>query len=187
MESIATGRESEARRLPVETVDAATRAARQYLTFMLGETTFATSIRTIKEIIEYRQLTEVPRMHAFILGVINLRGTVVPVIDVGVRFGKPPTDVTKRTRIVIFEVTGENALQALGIRVDAVNAVLEIPAADIRPAPAFGADIRTDFISGMGKIDERFITILNIERVLSLDEMTALVDNDGALQSRQWD
>lgn len=175
MDNMTTRMES-TRQMPVGFVGLAPQESQQYLTFMLGEKIFATSIYSIKEIIEYGQITEIPRMPSFILGVINLRGVVVPVIDLGVRFGKPPTDVTRSTRIVIFEVANGDEVQALGIRVDAVNAVLEISAADIKPAPAFGADIRTDFISGMGKIDEQFIIILNIDHALSMDEMTKLVD-----------
>lgn len=158
--------------LPVKTSGSALQEPQQYLTFMLGEKIFAASIYSIKEIIEYGHVTEVPRMPSFILGVINLRGIVVPVIDLSIRFGKPSTAAARRIRIIIFEVTNGDTVQALGVRVDAVNAVLEI--SDIKPTPAFGADIRTDFISGMGRIDENFIIILNIDRVLSMDEMTTL-------------
>jgi purine-binding chemotaxis protein CheW len=150
-------------------------ASQQYLTFMLGEKTFATSIHTIKEIIEDGELMEVPCMPYFILGVINLRGLVVPVIDLNARFGKPLLETTRHTRIVIFEVASEGEVCPVGVKVDAVNAVLDIPEADIQAAPALGADIRTDFISGMVRIDDRFVIILNIAHVLSLDEMMSLL------------
>jgi purine-binding chemotaxis protein CheW len=147
----------------------------QYLTFMLGGEVFAMGILAIKEIIEYGYLTEVPRMPDFIRGVINLRGAVVPVIDLNARFGKQPTQVARRTCIVIIEVaTSEDEKQDVGVIVDAVNEVLEIPAAEVEPAPSFGANIRADFISGMGKVNERFVIILDVNHVLSLDEMAAL-------------
>jgi len=147
----------------------------QYLTFMLGGDVYAIGILGIKEIIEYGQLTGVPRMPSFIRGVINLRGAVVPVIDLGARFDKPAAEVTRRTCIVIVEISlGEDERQDIGVMVDAVNEVLEIPSSDIEPAPSFGADIRVDFISGMGKIEDRFVIILDMDRVLSMDEIVAL-------------
>ena len=148
---------------------------RQYLTFMLGGEMFSIGILGIKEIIEYAGVTEVPMMPACIRGVINLRGAVVPVMDLSSRFGKPTTAVTKRTCIVIVEVTGDDGQsQVMGIVVDAVNAVLEIPASEIEPAPAFGAKIRTDFIEGMGKVDGKFVILLNVNRVLSIEEIGAI-------------
>lgn len=147
----------------------------QYLTFMLMGETYAMVIVKIKEIIEYGQLTTVPMMPDFIRGVINLRGAVVPVIDLAVRFGGKPAATTKRSCIVILEVTIEDGnRQDVGVIVDSVNEVLEIPAGEIEPAPAFGARIRTDFISGMGKINNRFVIILNTDRVLSIEEMMQL-------------
>lgn len=149
----------------------------QYLTFMLGGEVFAVGILAIKEIIEYGQLTEVPRMPEFIRGVINLRGAVVPVVDLGARFGKAPTQVSRRTCIVIVEVRDGDGYQVVGIMVDAVNEVLEIPAQNIEPPPAFGAKIRADFIAGMGKVDERFVIILNVDKVLSVDEISELASS----------
>ena len=150
----------------------------QYLTFMLGGEVFAIGILAIKEIIEYGQLTEVPRMPASIRGVINLRGAVVPVIDLSARFGKLPTMVGRRTCIVIIEVRseadGEEVQQVVGVMVDAVNEVLDIPGSEIEPAPNFGAKIRADFIKGMGKVEGKFVIILNADRVLSVDEMAEL-------------
>ena len=148
---------------------------RQYLTFMLGGEMFSIGILCIKEIIEYAGLTEVPMMPACIRGVINLRGAVVPVMDLSSRFGKPTTAVTKRTCIVIVEVSNDDqANQVMGIVVDAVNAVLEIPASEIEPAPTFGSRIRTDFIEGMGKVNGKFVILLNVNRVLSVDEIAAM-------------
>ena len=157
----------------------------QYLTFMLGGETYAMGILTIKEIIEYGNLTEVPRLPSFIRGVINLRGAVVPVIDLSARFGKAATQVTRRTCIVIVEVAGgddaQSETQVVGVMVDAVNAVLEITPNEIEPPPSFGAHIRADFMQGMGKVNGKFVIILNINHVLSVDEMASLAGVAGAL------
>ena len=147
----------------------------QYLTFMLGGEVFALGILAVKEIIEYHSLTVVPMMPDCVRGVINLRGAVVPVMDLLARFGRPSSEVTKRTCIVIVEVqTAEQESQVIGVVVDAVNEVLDIDAADIEPAPAFGARIRTDFIHGMGKVKGKFVILLNADHVLSMDEIAQL-------------
>jgi len=156
----------------------------QYLTFMLGGEIYAMGILAIKEIIEHGHLTEVPRMPSFIRGVINLRGAVVPVIDLSARFGKAATTVTRRTCIVIVEVSDgqgtQSSTQVVGVMVDAVNAVLEIPPSDIEPPPSFGSHIRADFMSGMGKVGGKFVIILNIHNVLSVDEMASLAGVTGS-------
>jgi purine-binding chemotaxis protein CheW len=151
----------------------------QYLTFMLGGEVYAMGILSIKEIIEYGNLTEIPRMPEFIRGVINLRGAVVPVVDLGARFGKRTTSITRRTCIVIIEVAQGEESHDIGVMVDAVNEVLEISAGEIEPAPSFGADIRADFIDGMGKIDDKFVVILDVNQVLSVEEMASLAGVDG--------
>ena len=146
----------------------------QYLTFLLGGEMFAIGILNIKEIIEYGALTTVPMMPGFIRGVINLRGRVVPVVDLSARFGRSSTEVNRRTCIVIIEVATEGEKHDVGIVVDAVSEVLEIPASEIEPPPSFGAKIRADFISGMGKVAGKFVILLEVNKVLSIDEMTAL-------------
>lgn len=146
----------------------------QYLTFRLGAETFALEILHIKEIIEYGGLTEVPLMPRFLRGVINLRGSVVPVIDLAVRFGRPATAIGRRSCVVIVEVEFGGAWHDLGVIVDAVDEVLEIPPQDIEPAPAFGANLRAEFIRGMGKLGERFVIVLALEHALSIDEMAEL-------------
>jgi purine-binding chemotaxis protein CheW len=135
---------------------------------------YAVGILNVKEIIEYGQLTEIPMMPAFIRGVINLRGSVVPVVDLSARFGHTQSEVGKRTCIVIVEVRQDDGRHDLGIMVDAVSEVLEIPGSDIEPPPSFGAKIRADFIAGMGKVAGKFVILLDIQRVLSVDEMAAL-------------
>ena len=154
-------------------------APSQYLTFLLGGEMFAVGILNVKEIIEYGHLTEIPMMPAFIRGVINLRGAVVPVIDLSARFGGSGSTVSRRTCIVIVELGDGEERQDLGVIVDAVNEVLEIPRADIEPPPSFGARIRADFIQGMGKVDGHFVIILNVERVLSTEEITLLASMNG--------
>jgi purine-binding chemotaxis protein CheW len=148
--------------------------ANQYLTFTLAGEMYAVGILNVKEIIEYGHLTEIPMMPSFIRGVINLRGAVVPVVDLAAMFGGRESVVQKRTCNVIVEIRTEEAKHDLGIMVDAVSEVLEIHAADIEPPPSFGAKIRADFIAGMGKVAGRFVIILDIQQVLSSDEMTAL-------------
>lgn len=148
--------------------------ARQYLTFSLAGELFAVDTLRVREIIEYGGLTSVPMLPPSIRGVINLRGAVVPVIDLQVRFGKGPCAAGRRTCVVILEVERDGHQQVIGVIVDTVNAVLEIPAQDIEPAPAFGASVRADFILGIGKLDERLVILLDIGRVLSVDELHAL-------------
>ncbi|MHA4869060.1 chemotaxis protein CheW [Duganella sp. PWIR1] len=145
----------------------------QFLTFMLGEEQYAVGILHIKEIIEYGSLATVPMMPPCVRGVINLRGAVVPVMDLSARFGRAPSVIGKRSCIVIVETEGEDSdsKQVLGMLVDAVNAVVEIAAADIEPPPSFGTRIRPDFIAGMGKYNGRFVILLDIERVLSSEEI----------------
>ena len=146
----------------------------QYLTFVLGGEMFAIGILCVKEIIEYGDLTVVPMMPDCIRGVINLRGAVVPVVDLACRFGRRSTELTRRTCIVIVEIEAEGERQDIGVIVDAVSEVLEIQDGQIEPPPAFGARIRTDFIHGMGKVEGKFVIILNVNKVLSLDDLALL-------------
>ena len=146
----------------------------QYLTFLLSGEMYAVGILNVKEIIEYGQLTEIPMMPAFIRGVINLRGAVVPVIDLAARFGGQRTETSRRTCIVIIELVHDEEHHDIGVVVDAVSEVLEVSSADIEPAPSFGAKIRADFIAGMGKIAGKFVIILDIQKVLSVDEIASL-------------
>lgn len=154
----------------------------KYLTFLLGGEMFAVGILNTKEIIEYGNLTTVPMMSKFIRGVINLRGAVVPVIDLAARFGRIQAAITRRSCIVIIEVEAEGEKHDVGVVVDSVSEVLEIPTAEIEPAPGFGAKIRADFITGMGKVNNKFVIILNVDSVLSIDEMAVLGSTMGGAQ-----
>lgn len=148
----------------------------QYLTFMLGGEAFAIGILAIKEIIEYGHLTEVPMMPASVRGVINLRGAVVPVMDLQARFGRPASAVTKRTCIVIVETGEADDGQVIGVVVDAVNEVLELPASDIEPPPSFGSAIRSDFVCGMAKVRGKFVIVLDVANVLAIEDFSTLAD-----------
>ncbi|GAA4014586.1 chemotaxis protein CheW [Actimicrobium antarcticum] len=149
-------------------------AAKQYLTFSLGKEVFAVGILVIKEIIQYGQLTTVPMMPACIRGVINLRGAVVPVIDLTVRFGGAAASIGKRTCIVVLEIAQDGESHDIGVMVDAVSAVIDIETDQIEPAPGFGTEVRAEFIEGMGKINDRFVIILDVERTFSLTELANL-------------
>jgi purine-binding chemotaxis protein CheW len=160
----------------------------QYLTFMLGTEMFAIGILGIKEIIEYGNLTVVPMMPAFVRGVINLRGAVVPVVDLSARFGRPNSAITRRSCVVIIEASAaDGQAQDIGLLVDTVSAVMDIPASQIEPPPSFGAKIRADFISGMAKVDGKFVIVLEVDQVLSIDEMSRLaeVDQIPAIEAEQ--
>jgi purine-binding chemotaxis protein CheW len=146
----------------------------QYLLFMLGREPFAIPILCIKEILEYETPTDVPLMPAFVRGIVNLRGAVVPVIDLSQRFGRSSSATTKKTCIVIVETMVADQPHVFGVVVDAVNEVLEIPASEIEPPPTFGASVRTDYVKGMGKVGDRFVIILNVDVALSIDDMSAL-------------
>ena len=147
--------------------------SRQYLTFELNARRYAIDGLSVREIIEYPQLTRVPMAASCIHGVINLRGAVVPVIDLSLRFAQGPSRIDKRSCIIIVEVVDEEDAQVLGIIVDAVSEVLEVAAAQIRPAPAFGNPIRSDFIHGMVRQGDDFIVLLTIENTLAVAEIAA--------------
>ena len=150
----------------------------QYLTFMLGGEAFGIGIMAVKEIIEFSGITDVPMMPDSIRGVINLRGAVVPVMDLAARFGRPQSVPGKRTCIVIVELEHDGEHQLTGVVVDAVSAVLDIPASDIEPAPSFGTRIRGDFIAGMGKLNGKFVILLDVQQVLALDGLADLPAGD---------
>jgi purine-binding chemotaxis protein CheW len=147
----------------------------QYLTFLLGQEQFAIGILGIKEIIEYHGVTEVPMMPPSVRGVINLRGAVVPVVDLLARFGRPSSPPTKRTCVVIVEVSSGGERHTVGLVVDAVNEVIDIAGADIEPPPSFGARLRSDFIQGVGKVRGKFVLLLDVDRALAIDELAGVV------------
>lgn len=147
-----------------------------YLAFMLRSEIFAIDILRIREIIEYSPPTPVPMMPPSLQGVINVRGAVVPVVDLAVRFGWQPTGVGRRTCIVIVEIEHQETRHVLGLVVDKVNAVTEIKNDEIDLPPAFGASINSDFITGMARVDGKFVIVLNIARTLTIEEMAVVHD-----------
>ena len=144
----------------------------QYLTFRLGEEVFALDITQVREVLDYTPITRVPRMPEFMRGVINVRGSVVPVVDLRLKFGMSATERTLNTCIIIAEVAlgGERTL--LGALADSVQEVIDLEAGQIEPPPRLGASIHAEFIRGMGKRDERFVIILDVDRVFSSDELS---------------
>jgi purine-binding chemotaxis protein CheW len=149
-------------------------AEHQYLSFRLGDETFGLGILAVREIIEYGGVTDVPMMPPCVRGVINLRGAVVPVLDLSSRFGRGPSAIGRRSCIVIVESGAPPGQQVLGLLVDAVNAVLDIDPAQIEPPPSFGAGLRNDFIAGIGKVNGKFIIMIRLEAVLNVPEIAAM-------------
>jgi purine-binding chemotaxis protein CheW len=149
-------------------------AEHQYLSFRLGDETFGLGILAVREIIEYGGMTDVPMMPQCVRGVINLRGAVVPVLDLAARFGRAPATIGRRSCIVIVESGMPPEQQVLGLLVDAVNAVLDIDPGQIEPPPSFGAGLRNDFIKGIGKVNGKFVILVNLESVLNVPEIAAM-------------
>ena len=143
----------------------------QYLTFFLADEEYGINIQRVKEIIEYTTVTKVPKVPEWIRGVINLRGNVVPVVDLTVRFGLDARPVTKTTCIVIVEVQQESERTVMGVIADAVNQVIDLAPKDIEEPPAFGTRVRLEYLFGMGKLGKKFALILNIDSVLSTAEL----------------
>lgn len=142
----------------------------QFLTFSVAEEEYGISVLTVREILEYDTVTRVPRTPAFIRGVINLRGRVVPVVDLAVRFGLPASPVTNRSCVVIVEVQVQGEPVVMGLIADAVNQVIELGPEDIEPPPSFGTRVDVAYLKGMGRADKRFVLLLEIDRVLSASE-----------------
>ncbi|HYO60132.1 chemotaxis protein CheW [Archangium sp.] len=146
----------------------------QYMGFRLGEEDYAVPILRVKEIIAYSPVTHVPGMPAVVLGVINLRGKVVPVVDLAIKFGLPRRPVTKWSCIVIVEADMEGQRTEVGILTDAVSQVLELAPRDIQPPPAFGTRLRVEFLEGLGCQEGGFVLLLNLDRLLSVSELLAV-------------
>ena len=151
----------------------------QYLTFKLDDEVFALDITKVREVLDFTTVTKVPRTPDFMRGVINLRGSVVPVVDLRLKFGMAKTEKTVNTCIIIVEVNVDNETTILGALADSVQEVMDLEPGHIEPAPKIGTKLRTDFIKGMGKRDERFVILLDIDKVFSTDEL-ALVQTKQA-------
>ena len=146
----------------------------QYLTFKLDEEVFALGIDKVREVLDYTSVTKVPQTPDFMRGVINLRGSVVPVVDMRLKFGMAKTEKTVNTCIIIVEINLEGETTVLGALADSVQEVLDLEPQQIEPAPKIGTKLRTEFIRGMGKRGEQFIIILDIDKVFSGEELSAV-------------
>ncbi len=148
----------------------------QYLTFKLDEEIFALDIGKVREVLDFTTVTKVPQTPDFMRGVINLRGSVVPVVDMRLKFGMSETERTVNTCIIIVEVSLDNETTVLGALSDSVQEVIELEPGQIEPAPRIGTRLKTDFIKGMGKRDSQFIMILDIDKVFTSDELVIVHD-----------
>ncbi|WP_331344567.1 chemotaxis protein CheW [Cellvibrio sp. UBA7661] len=149
---------------------------KQYLTFRIGNENYGLELSQTREIIEYSGITEVPLMPNFLRGVINLRGEVVPVIDLAVRLGRKPIEVQKRTCIIVVELQSNEQNHVLGLLADSVSEVIEMNDENIEDAPSFGANIRADFIQGIAKREDEFVVLLDANNALSIRELAHLVE-----------
>lgn len=158
--------------------DHAEKTSSQYLTFSLRNEAFAIEIAKVREVLDVTGLTRIPNLPDFIRGVINLRGKVVPVMDLGHRLGMPPVEFAKNTCVMIVETEIAGATAALGAVADSVQTVVDLQADEIELLPCLGAKINTDFITGMGRQGDKFLILLNIDKVLAGEETAALADID---------
>ena len=147
---------------------------KQYLTFLLANEEYAIGILKVKEIIEYDTVTTVPKTPKWVRGVINLRGAVVPVVDLAIKFGLELKPVTKTTCIVIVETQFESQNTTIGILVDAVSQVMELATEDLQPVPEFGTRVKVDYLLGMAQLGKKFALLLDVDKVLSTDELLHL-------------
>ncbi|MGD9343439.1 MAG: chemotaxis protein CheW [Desulfuromonadales bacterium] len=159
-------------------------SSQQYVTFSLGDELFGVEVTRAREILSVSPVTRVPQTPEYLLGVINLRGQVVPVIDMRLKLGLPVSEETEDTCIIVVEVQVDGEAIIVGALADAVREVLEIRSDQIEPAPRLGTRLKTAFINGMGKVDEQFLILLNIDRVFSSDEL-AIVQDAGQVSAAE--
>ncbi len=159
--------------------------ATQHLTFKLDGEEFAVDISKVREVLEYTTVTKVPQTPDFMKGVINLRGHVVPVVDLRLKFGMTEAEKTVNTCIIIVEVSVDGETVVLGALADSVQEVFDFEADQIEPAPKIGTRLNTEFIQGMGKRDDQFIMILDIDKVFSLDELSIVQDAGSSIPSQE--
>jgi purine-binding chemotaxis protein CheW len=160
--------------------EAAVTQTGQYLTFMLDEEIFALDISKVREVLDFAAVTKVPQTPDYMLGVINLRGSVVPVVDMRLKFGMTRTEKSVNTCIIIVEIELDGETTVLGALADSVQEVMDLAPGEIEPPPRIGARLKTKFIQGMGKRDTQFIIILDIDKVFSVDELAVAQDMGSA-------
>ena len=160
----------------------------QYLGFHVAEEEYAIGILRVREILEYDTVTRVPTTPPSIRGVINLRGRVVPVVDLAVKLGLPESQITKRSCIVVVEVELDGERTVMGVLADAVSQVIELPASEIEPPPPFGPRVRVDCLVGMGRAGKKFVLLLDIDKLLSVDELAAAaqVESGAPADAATW-
>ncbi len=156
----------------------------KYLTFALGPEEYGLEILKVREIMGIMEITAVPQTPAHVRGVINLRGKVIPVIDLRAKFGMEPTETTDQTCIIVVEITRQGQGFNTGIVVDRVQEVLDIPGENIEDTPQFGSNVETDFILGMGKIGDSVKILLDIDKVLSTSDLSGMFDTAGETESQ---
>lgn len=142
----------------------------QFVSFMLGDEEYGVPIMQVQEIIRFERLTHIPQSAQFVRGVLNLRGRVMPVIDLRQKFGLEEHEEDRHTRIIVIDTGGQN----MGMVVDEVSEVIAIDSEKVEPAPELGTKVRTDFIRGMGKLEDRLVILLDIDKVLTAEEMVAV-------------
>lgn len=146
----------------------------QYLTFKLEDEVFGLAIGKVREVLDFTTITKVPRTPEYMRGVINLRGSVVPVVDLHLKFGLAQTEKTVNTCIIIVEISMEGEITVLGALADSVQEVVELEPEQIEPAPKIGTKLNTEFIKGMGKREDQFIILLDIDKVFSNEELSVV-------------
>ncbi len=157
----------------------------QYLTFKVSEEEYALSVHQIREVLEFQNVSKIPRMPGFMRGIINLRGSVVPVIDLKMKFGLGATEKTVDTSIIVTELAMDDEIIVMGLLTDSVNEVIDIDSDGIEPAPQIGTQIDSSFIKGMGRKEENFIIILDIDRVMTAGEISDLADAQNVPQKSE--
>lgn len=162
----------------MEENNTSTNAINTYLSFKLSEEIFAANVRKVLNILEMKPITKVPQSPDYMKGVINLRGSVLPVVDLRIKFGLPETEITKDTCIIVLNIDMEGDNVLVGALVDAVKEVLEIDHDKTEPAPSIGTKYKSDFINGMWKHDDGFIMLLNIDMVFTSDELIQISENN---------
>lgn len=162
-------------RRPVELVESLAGSTSQFLTFTLGSELFAVPIETVREVVEFHGLTRIPLSPPVVPGVLNLRGAVVPVVDLAERFARKAVEVGRRTCVVVIEIADQEGLTSVGVIVDSVSEAIEVEPSQIEQRPAFGAGLRPDFVQGMLNLDGRFVNVLDMRAVLSMAELEQLV------------
>lgn len=155
----------------------------QYLTFTLDGEQYAVSVLKVREVLEYTRITKIPKTAAYMKGIINLRGAGVPVIDLRTKFGMSEVENSKDTSIIVMEVRSGQESIVLGALADSVQEVIDLEPSQIESAPRFGTRLATEFILGMGKKDDRFIIILDIDKIFTTDEVNLLTKADAVAES----